>query len=108
MDRQKAAEIVGYSRRRAKAIGCMIWIAMIVIGIAGTIYWKWYAAPIALLAAFAFGSLYSIIETKRIERITGMKIYEQEEAYRESMAAGMDPITRDPKGYKEYIDSMDD
>lgn len=108
MDRRKAAEIVGYSRRRGKAIGCMIWPAMIVVGIGGTIYWKWYALPIALLAGFAFGSIYSVMETKRIERITGLNIHDQERAYRESLAAALDPVTSDPKKYKEYIESMEE
>jgi len=108
MDRRKQAELVGYSRHRSKTIGCMIWPAMIVVGIGGWIFWKWYALPITLIGAFAFGFIYSAMETKRIERMTGLDIHEQEAAYRKSLAAEMHPITRDPEKYKEYIESMDE
>jgi len=106
--RQKAAEIVGYSRRRAKAIGCMLWPIMLVIGVIGWYLWKWYAMLLALIAAAVFGSLYSMIETKRIQRKTGLNIDDQEIAYRKSLASGLHPITRDPSTYREYIDSMPD
>ena len=108
MHRQKAAEIIGYSRRRAKAIGCMIWPIMLVIGFAGWYLWKWYALPISLVFAVLFGSIYSGIEVRRIQRITGLNIHEQEIAFRESAAASHDPITHDPEQYRSYIDSLTD
>lgn len=108
MQRKKAVEIVGYSRRRAKTIGCMIWPIMLVIGIIGAIFWKWYALVLALIAGFIFGSAFSYLQSKRIERITGLNIHEQEIAYSESLAAKLDPITRDPAVYREYIDSISD
>ena len=108
MHRQKVAEIIGYSRRRAKAIGCMIWPIMLIIGFAGWYLWKWYALPISLVVATLFGSLYSIIEVKQIQKITGLDIHEQETAFRESAAASLDPITRDPEQYRSYIDSLPD
>ena len=108
MHRQKAAEFIGYSRRRGKAIGCMIWPIMLVIGFAGWYLWKWYTLPISLVVAALFGSLYSMIEVKRIQRITGLNIHEQEMAFRESAAASLDPVTRDPEQYRSYIDSLPD
>jgi len=106
--RQKAAEIIGYSRRRAKTIGCMIWPIMLIIGSAGWYLWKWYILLISLVFAVLFGSIYSMIEVKRIQRITGLNIHEQEVAFKESAAASLDPITRDPKQYRSYIDSLPD
>jgi len=63
---------------------------------------------LALIAGGIFGSLYSFIETKRIERITGLNIHEQGLAFRESLAASLDPITRDSDAYRAYIDSIPD
>jgi hypothetical protein len=108
MNRQKAAEIVGYRRQRAKTIGCFFWIIMPVLGIGGWIYWKWYAFPIVLVAGYIFGSIYSLIEVKRTEKLTGLNIHEQEIACSESLIAAKHPLTRDPTKYKEYIDSLDD
>ncbi|MEE9465269.1 MAG: hypothetical protein V3W14_06850 [Candidatus Neomarinimicrobiota bacterium] len=108
MQRQKAAEIIGYSRRRAKAIGCMIWPITLIIGFAGWYLWKWYALPISLVVAALFGSIYSIIEVRRLQKITGLHIHEQEMAFRESAAASLDPITRDPEQYRSHINSLPD
>lgn len=108
MQRQKAAEIIGYSRRRARAIGFMIWPIMLVIGFAGWYLWKWYALPISLVGAALFGSFYSMFETKRLQRITGLTIHEQAVAFRECAAASLEPTTRTPEQYRSYIDSLPD
>jgi len=108
MQRKKAVEIVGYRRRRGKTIGYMIWMIMLVIGIIGVIFWKWYTLILTLIAGFIFGSIFSYLESKRIERITGLNIHEQHLAYSESLAAKLDPITRDPAAYRKYIDSIPD
>ena len=49
-----------------------------------------------------------MIEVKRIQRITGLTIHEQEMAFRESAEASLDPITRNPEQYRSYIDSLPD
>jgi hypothetical protein len=108
MQRKKAVEIVGYSRMRAKAIGIMIWAVLLPVGVMGWILWKWYFLPIAILIGFVIGSIYSIFETKRIERLTGLNVNEQEKAYADSLVAKLDPITKNPKKYREYIDSIPD
>ena len=108
MQRTKAVEIIGYSRQRLKAIGCMIWTVMLVTGIIGMIFWKWYSLILVFIAGYVSASVYSHLQSKRIERITGLNIYEQEIAYRESLVALSHPITKHPDDYKEYIDSIPD
>lgn len=108
MQRQKASEIVGYSRRRAKAIGCIIWPIILSFGFIGLYFWEWYALPIALLVGWLFGTIFSIFEVKRIQRMTGFDVNEQEILFRESLAAQLHPIAKSPKAYRKYIDSMPD
>lgn len=86
----------------------MIWVIMLVIGIIGVIFWKWYALVLGLITGFIFGNAFSYLESKRIERVTGLNIHEQGIAYSESLSAKLDPIARDPAAYREYIDSIPD
>ncbi len=72
------------------------------------IFWKWYALIIALVAGLIFGYVFSILQSKHIEKITGLNIHEQQLAYGESLIAQHDPITKNPTAYREYIDSIPD
>lgn len=106
--KRKDVEIVGYNRRKAKTLGYMIWVVLIIIGIIGAIYWDWYMLIISLIAGFVFGSVFSIFQTKRIEKITGFGPNLQQAAYSASLDAKLDPIIKNPKAYKEYINSIPD
>lgn len=108
MQRKKAVELIGYSRMRAKTIGYIIWVIILIVGVLGWILWKWYSLPLAIILGLIFGSLYSIFEAKRVERITGLNIHEQERAYGESMVAKLHPISKNPDKYREYIESLPD
>jgi hypothetical protein len=108
VQRKKAVEIVGYSRQRAKTIGYMLWIAIVLFGIIGTIFWEWYALIIAPIVGLIFGYVFSILQSKHIEKITGLSIHEQRLAYDESLMAQRDPITKNPTEYRKYIDSIPD
>ncbi len=108
MHPRNAAETVGDSRQRAKTIGYMLLLITLAIGFAGWYLWKWYALPISIVIAVLLGSLYSIIEAKRIQKKTGLNIDEQEMVFRESAVASLDPTTRDPEEYRAYIDSLPD
>jgi hypothetical protein len=44
-----------------------------------------------------------MIEVKCIQRITSLNIHEQEMSFRESAAASLHPISRDPEQYRSYI-----
>lgn len=108
MQREKAIEIVGYQRMKAKSIGNIIWIILIILAIAIGFIYGWIFIIIPIILGFAFGSVYSVFKTKQIERLTGLNIHEQEIAYSESMVAKSNPISSDPDRYKKYIDSLPD
>lgn len=65
-------------RQRAKRIGKIIWIFTLVTGIIGWIYWNWYALLISFGLAFLGSAVYSYYIGKKIEKETGLNIYEQE------------------------------
>ena len=108
MQRKKAVEIIGYRRMRAKANGNILWVIIIVIGIIGWVKGSWYYFGGAIFFGFVFGILYSSIESWRIQKLTGISKYDMEEAYAESLVAKLDPITKNPETYLQYIDSIPD
>lgn len=93
---------------RAKSIGYILWFLILIVGVIGLIFWKWYSIILAIVFGLVFGTLSSFIESKRIQRITGLNIHEQERAYGESLVAKLHPMTRTPDKYREYIDSLPD
>ncbi len=108
MQRQKAAELIGYSRQRAKAMGYMIWPVTLGIGLISWYLWEWYSFIIAIVAAYFIGSFYSYTESKRLQKLTGLSISEMQYLYYESAVAKRDPIAKDPTKYKSYIDALPD
>ncbi len=108
MQYRRAVEVIGYNKLKIKVLGKKVWIITIGLGILGWIEWKWFALPIATIAAWAMGNIYALYITKRLEKLTGLNIHEQIVAYNESLAAERHPITRDPHKYLEYIRSIPD
>jgi len=105
MDSKKAAELVGYNRR---AVGVMIWPPTIILSIVGAIFWGWISVFIVFVSAILFGSLYSIMQSKNLQKITGRNLNELELLYHDSAIAKGDPIAQHPDKYKAYIDSLPD
>jgi len=108
MNEQKAAEIIGYSRQRAKSIGYIIWLVMIVIGILGIYFWNWIAIVITFIIGYLSSSIYSYLETKRVENITGYDVYRMEQLFKRSAVYRRDPVAQNPERYKSYIRSLPD
>lgn len=108
MDRKKAAELVGYNRKKARALGIMIWPITVLFSIVGIVFWGWIAIIIVFISAIVFGSSYSFIQSKHLQKITGRTLNELETLYLESAAARGDLIAQDHNKYKEYIDSLPD
>ena len=67
-----------------KIIGKYIWLCMLILGILGLIFWKWYSVLIAIAIAFIVGSIYSYSVAKKVQKETGFNIYEQESAFKNS------------------------
>ena len=81
---------------------------LIIAGIIFWIIWAWYFFPLAIFCAYVLGSLYSIFESKRLKRITGLDFEEQQIAFSESLLAQRHPLTQDREKYLEYINSLPD
>jgi len=77
-ERNQPKQTIIRERRKVKQIGHILWIIIIVIGILGWVFWKWYIFPICITLAFLMGSIYSYRVTKRVERDTNLNIEEQE------------------------------
>lgn len=71
-------------RKKASKIGKYLWLCIMILGILGLIFWKWYSILIAIAIAFIVGSLYSYSVAKRVQKETGFNIYEQESAFKNS------------------------
>lgn len=79
MNEKEALGIIMLARHRAKVFGYLIWFSIILVGILGTIYWKWYAFIIAICVMLPVSAIYSVQMTKKVQRLTGLAIHEQDE-----------------------------
>lgn len=68
-------------RKRAAKIGKILWVCILIIGILGWVFWKWYSILIAFLLAVVGSSVYSYLISKKIQRISGLDIHEQESTF---------------------------
>ncbi len=64
--------IIISSREQARVGGYLLWTAIIFVGGTGWLFWKWYAFLIAVVVGLIFGFVYSTLEGKRVQRITGL------------------------------------
>ena len=78
----KASQKIRQEREKAKRIGYLIYVAILIIGILGWIFWKWYAMLIAFVLALILSSIYSVIVGKKIQKKYGLNIFEQEALYK--------------------------
>jgi hypothetical protein len=106
MHQHKAAETVGYRRKRIKTAGYILCLITMAIGFVGWYLWKWYALPISIVIAVVLGSFDSIIEAERIRKKTGLNIDEQEMTLRGSAVACPYPTTPDPEEHRTHLDSL--
>ncbi len=59
-------------------IGGMLLAFIVLAGILGFIFWKWYALVIVVVIGLLFTSAYSLLQAKQISRQTGLTFEEQE------------------------------
>ncbi len=59
-------------------IGGMLLAFIILAGILGWMFWKWYALVIVVVVGILFTSTYSLLQAKQIARRTGLTFEEQE------------------------------
>ena len=78
MMERKTVELILTARKKARIIGGVLFAFIIVAGILGWIFWKWYALVIVVVGGFLFTSVYSLLQAKRIARQTGLTFEEQD------------------------------
>ena len=78
MDKSKKAErLVLEASDRARKYGMIYLVLIILAGILGALFWKWYALAAAVLIGLVFNFYYSLHQAKKIARRTGLGIEEQ-------------------------------
>jgi uncharacterized membrane protein len=78
MKEKKAAKLILTARKKARIIGGMLLAFIVLAGILGWIFWKWYALIIIVVVGLLFTSAYSLLQAKQIARQTGLTFEEQE------------------------------
>jgi len=77
MKEKKALELILAARKKARIIGGVLFAFIILTGVLGWIFWKWYALVIVVVGGLLFTSAYSLLQAKQIERQTGLAFKEQ-------------------------------
>ena len=78
MKEKKAAKLILTARKKARIIGGLLLAFIVLAGILGWIFWKWYALVIVIVVGLLFTSAYSLLQAKQIARQTGLTFEEQE------------------------------
>jgi len=78
MKEKKAVKLILTARKKARIIGGMLLAFIVLAGILGWIFWKWYALVIVIIVGLLFTSAYSLLQAKQIARQTGLTFEEQE------------------------------
>jgi fatty acid desaturase len=78
----EAYGLIHLYKLRAMRASIVYWFLVVVAGIVGTIFWSWFAVPVAIVAAIVWGSVVSHTTAKMIERRTGFSAIEQWEILR--------------------------
>ncbi|TET82489.1 MAG: hypothetical protein E3J46_13730 [Desulfobacteraceae bacterium] len=78
MKEKKAVKLILTARKKARMIGGMLLAFIVLAGILGWIFWKWYALVIVVVVGILFTSAYSLFQAKQIARQTGLTFEEQE------------------------------
>jgi len=70
MKEKKAAKLILTARKKARMIGGILLAFIVLAGILGWIFWKWYALVIVIVVGLLFTSAYSLFQAKQIARQT--------------------------------------
>ena len=78
MEKKETVRTILAARKKARIIGGLLWSFMILGGILGAVFWKWYALVIVTVIGLLFTSIYALLQAKQISRQTGLTLEEQE------------------------------
>ena len=83
MKQREAVTLILTARKKARIIGGLLLTFIILAGILGWIFWKWYALVIVVIFGILFTSVYSLLQAKQIAKKTGLTFEEQEKLLKE-------------------------
>ena len=83
-DNNESSQKIVRERQKATKIGRILWLWILILGIFGWILWKWYSLLIAIALVIIGGSIYSYSVAKKVQKETGLNIYQQESAFENS------------------------
>jgi len=78
MKEKKAVKLILTARKKARIIGGMLLAFIVLAGILGWTFLRWYALVIVVVVGLLFTSAYSLLQAKQIARQTGLTFEEQE------------------------------
>lgn len=82
MEEEEAVKLILSARKRAQITGGVLLAGIILAGVIGWIFWKWYALVTGVAAGLLLNFGYSIWQVRRISRVTGLTPQEQERLLR--------------------------
>jgi hypothetical protein len=83
MKQREAVTLILTARKKARIIGGLLLTFLVLAGILGWIFWKWYTLVLVAIFGILFTSLYSLLQAKQISRKTGLSLEEQEKLLKE-------------------------
>ena len=83
MKEKEAVKLILTARKKARMIGGLLWGFIILAGVLGWIFWKWYSLVVVVIFGLLFTSLYSLLQAKQISKQTGLTFEEQEKLLKE-------------------------
>jgi len=78
VEEDKALKVILSARKRAQITGGILLGGILLVGVLGWIFWKWYAFVIGILSGLLLNFAYSVWQVRRIGRLTGLSPGEQE------------------------------
>jgi putative flippase GtrA len=78
LEKEEAVRVVLSARKKAQITGGALLGGIILAGVMGWIFWKWYAFVIGIAAGLLINFSYSIWQVRQISRLTGLSPEQQE------------------------------
>jgi uncharacterized membrane protein YqjE len=78
MEEGEAVKLILSARKRAQITGGVLLGGIILAGLMGWVFWKWYALVIGVAAGLLLNFAYSIWQVRQISRLTGLTPEKQE------------------------------
>lgn len=78
MKEEEAKKLILSVQKKAQITGGILLGCIILAGVVGWVFWKWYALVIGVAAGLLINFAYSIWQVRRMSRLTGLTPEKQE------------------------------